>query len=149
VEGGPPPPLLEHEPAPEAKRRHELLRVLVTGHRLDEPAFENAGFSGGEAQWLSTLSRMREEPDEVLARLDAQPSLETAAQLYLREHLYLSLNVHALNLELAVFGAKRRLIQALERFPDQPALHFVRARASSLLGFNSAVLDDLARAVYF
>jgi hypothetical protein len=149
VEGGPPPAFLTHEPAPEAAQRHELLCKLVTGHRLDEPAFENAHFSGGEAQWLAMLSRMREEPDEVLARLDALPVLETAAEIYLREHLFLTLEVHALNLELAVFGCKRRLIRALERFPDQPALHFARARASSLLGFTRAVLDDLARAVYF
>ena len=34
-------------------------------------------------------------------------------------------------------------------FGDQAALYFIRARASSLLGFTGAVLDDLARAVYF
>jgi hypothetical protein len=149
VEGGPPTSLLSHAPAPEAKARHELLCALVTGHRLDEPAFESAGFSGGEAQWLSTLSRMREAPEEVLDKLDDQPLLETAAQIYLREHLFLALRVHPFNLELASFGAKRRLMFALDRFPEQPALHFAKARASSLIGFNGAVLDDLARAVYF
>lgn len=149
VEGGPPTPLLSHAPAPEAKARHELLCALVTGHRLDEPAFENAGFSGGEAQWLALLSRVREEPEDVLDKLDDAPALETAAQVYLREHLFLTLRIHPFNLELAVFSTKRRLMWALDRFPQAPALHFVRAKASSLLGFNGAVLDDLARAVYF
>ncbi|MBK7860724.1 MAG: hypothetical protein IPJ65_19405 [Archangiaceae bacterium] len=149
VEGGPPTPLLSHAPAPEARARHALLCALVTGHRVDEAAFENAGFSGGEAQWLSILSRVREEPEEVLDQLDDAPALETAAQVYLREHLYLSMRVHLFNLELAVFGAKRRLVQALDRFPEAPALHFALAHASSLIGFNGAVLDDLARAVYF
>jgi hypothetical protein len=149
VEGGPPTPLLSHVPAPEAKPRHELLCALVTGHRLDEAAFEHAGFSGGEAQWLTLLSRIREEPEEVLDKLDDAPALETHAQIYLREHLYLTLRVHPFNLELASFGSKRRLMRALERFPEAPALHFARARASSLIGFNGAVLDDLARAVYF
>lgn len=149
VEGGPPTPLLAHAPAPEAKARYELLCALVTGHRVDEAAFEHAGFSGGEAAWLTTLSRTREEPEEVLDKLDDAPLLETAAQVYLREHLFLGLRVHPINLELAVFGAKRRLNEALERFPEAPALHFARARASSLIGFNGAVLDDLARAVYF
>ncbi|MBL8955453.1 MAG: hypothetical protein JNK82_32055 [Myxococcaceae bacterium] len=149
VEGGPPTPSLGHAPAPEAKARHELLCALVTGHRLDEAAFENAGFSGGEAQWLTLLSRIREEPEEVLDKLDDAATLETAAQVYLREHLYLTLRVHPFNLELAVFGTKRRLMRELDRFPEVPALHFVRAKASSLIGFNGAVLDDLARAVYF
>lgn len=149
VEGGPPTPLLSHAPAPEAKARHELLCALVTGHRLDEAAFENAGFSGGEAQWLGLLSRTREEPEDVLDRLDAAVALETSAHVYLREHLYLTLRVHPFNLELAVFGTKRRLVRELDRFPEAPALHFVRAKASSLIGFNGAVLDDLARAVYF
>jgi hypothetical protein len=149
VEGGPPTPLLSHVPAPEAKARHELLCALVTGHRLDEPAFEAAGFSGGEAQWLALLSRTREEPEEVLDKLDGAAALETPAQIYLREHLFLSLRVHPFNLELASFGSKRRLMRGLDRFPEQPALHFVKARASSLIGFNGAVLDDLARAVYF
>jgi hypothetical protein len=149
VEGGPPTPLLCHAPAPEAKARHDLLCALVTGHRVDEAAFESAGFSGGEAAWLTTLSRTREEPEEVLDKLDGAVLLETAAQVYLREHLFLALRVHPLNLELAVFSSKRRLLSALERFPESPALHFVKARASSLLGFNTAVLDDLARAVYF
>ena len=149
VEGGPPPHLLALAPAPQAKARHELLCALVTGHRADAPDFEAAGFSGGEAQWLWILSRIREEPEEILDKLVAAPSLDTAAQLYLREHLFLALRVHAFNLELAVFGSKRRLLKAMARFPDSPALHFARARASSLLGFNHAVLDDLARAVYF
>lgn len=149
VEGGPPTPLLSHAPPPEARARHELLCALVTGHRLDAPAFENAGFSGGEAEWLSTLSRIREEPEEVLDKLDDAGALETAQQIYLREHLYLNLRVHPINLELAVFGSKRRLQFAMDRFPETPMLHFARARASSLLGFNQAVLDDLARAVYF
>jgi hypothetical protein len=149
VEGGPPTPLLGRAPAPEARARHELLCALVTGHRLDAAAFENAGFSGGEAQWLWTLSRTREEPEAVLDKLDHALALETAAQVYLREHLFLTLGVHPFNLELAVFGAKRRLMQALERFPEAPALHFAKARASALIGFSGAVLDDLARAVYF
>jgi hypothetical protein len=37
----------------------------------------------------------------------------------------------------------------MKRFGDVPALYFVRARASSLLGFTQSVLDDLGRAVFF
>ncbi len=48
-----------------------------------------------------------------------------------------------------MFATKRRLAAALGRFADAPTLYFARAQASAHLGFNQAVLDDLARAVYF
>ncbi|MBL8914616.1 MAG: hypothetical protein JNM17_28185, partial [Archangium sp.] len=57
--------------------------------------------------------------------------------------------VNPLNLELVSFGSKMRINRALRRFGESASLYFIRARASSLLGFTQAVLDDLARAVYF
>ena len=148
VEGGPTPTLLRSLPDANAKPRYDLLCALVTGHRIDEDAFSAAGFSGGEAHWLWSLSRFREEPDRVLDRLQATPPA-SAAEVYLREFLFLEKRVHTINLELAVFACKRRLSEAMNRFPDTAALHFIRAYASSMLGFNRSVVDDLARAVYF
>lgn len=148
VEGGPTPQLLERVAHGESQRRHDLLSALVVGHRIDDGLFEAAGFSEAEARWLQALSTAREDPDRVLEKLEATPP-SSAAEVYLREHLFLSRRLHTLNLELAVFSCKRRLNWALERFPETPALHFVRARASAMLGFTRAVVDDLARAVYF
>ncbi len=148
VEGGPAPAVLSREPPPERARQHELLSALVAGNAVDQAAFEPAGFSGGEARWLASLARLRKAPHDVLATLEAAAPV-TAAEAYLREALALELKVTPLNLELMVFGAKRRIGSALTRFGEHPALFFVRARASSLLGWNGAVLDDLARAVYF
>ena len=69
--------------------------------------------------------------------------------MYLREHLALALDESTLMKEVVAFASKRRTSAALERFGNEPALFFVRAKASALLGFTSAVLDDLARAVFF
>ncbi|MGA9522441.1 MAG: hypothetical protein WBV82_13315 [Myxococcaceae bacterium] len=148
---GAPTPALLRAPLPEeAEPRRRLLLQLVVGptREIDEAAFRDAGFTGGEARWLATLSLVRYDPDRALERLEhARPT--SAQELYLREYLRLRFRTNALNLEFAVFGAKRRLAQALLRFGDQPCLYFARALASSLIGFNRAAIDDLARAVYF
>ncbi len=145
--GGPRPRLLARVPEG-AHERHALLTALVAGQTIDPARFEPAGFSGGEARWLSKLSRIKQQPEQVLQELEDERE-STAAGVYLREHLFLERRVGPFNLELAVFASKRRLRRALERYSDAPALHFVRARASAQMGFNSQVLDDLARAVYF
>ncbi len=145
IEGGPPPQAL----AREKTREVELLEGVVKGIPLQLEAFQEASFSGGEARWLGLLSRVREEPRVVLEELEATPVVATAAEAYLREWLSLEHLVTPLNLELMTFSAKRRINLALQRFGDQASLYFIRARASSLLGFTQAVLDDLARAVYF
>ena len=144
IEGGPAPLAL----AREKTREVELLEGLVKGIPLQLEAFQEAAFSGGEARWLGLLSRVREEPRLVLEELEAAPAA-TAAEAYLREWLALEHIVTPLNLELMSFDTKRRINLALRRFGDQASLYFIRARASSLLGFTQAVLDDLARAVYF
>ncbi len=140
------PPILRGKPAAGFEARHALLTALVGGASVNQ--FEAAGFSGGESQWLTTLALAQSKPDEAIKRLFAAPS-STSAEVYLREHLFLRHRANPLNLELSVFAAKRRLAAALIRFTDAPALYFARAQASALLGFNKAVLDDLARAVYF
>jgi len=147
LEGGPRPRSLAFVPSGGAER-HALLCALVAGQSLDPSRFEPAGFSGGEAKWLSKLSRFRAQPEAVLEELEDERE-STAAGVYLREHLFLQRRVGLLNLELAVFASKRRLRTALTRYADAPALHFVRALASAQMGFNSQVLDDLGRAVYF
>lgn len=144
VEGGPPPRVLAR---PES-REVELLQMLVQGTPVQVEAFGEAAFSGGEARWLGLLSRLREEPRRVLEELVVTPA-SNPAEAYLREWLAFQHGVTPLNLELMTFGAKRRINLALRRFGDQAALYFIRARASSLVGFTQAVLDDLARAVYF
>lgn len=125
-----------------------LLSALQAGQPIDDERWEAAGYSGGEANWLKTLSRLSKSPGAALDRLESAP-LDTAAEVYLREHLFLRERTHLFNLELNVFTSKRRLAEALVRFGEQPALYFARAEASSLLGFHGSVLDDLARAVYF
>ena len=144
VEGGPSPLVL----ARARSREVELLEALVAGASVQVEAFGEASFSGGEARWLGLLSRVREEPRRVLEELEVSPA-NSPAEAYLREWLALEHGVTPLNLELMTFGAKRRINLALRRFGDQAALYFIRARASSLLGWTQAVLDDLARAVYF
>lgn len=144
VEGGPPPRILARPPEHEVK----LLEALIKGLPVQLEAFQEANFSGGEAKWLGLLSRVREEPRLVLEELEAGVP-NTAGEAYLREWLTFEHLVNPLNLELVTFSSKRRINLALRRFGDQPALYFVRARASSMLGWNQAVLDDLARAVYF
>ncbi len=142
--GGPAPRILSREPNREVK----LLEALVSGASVQAEAFAEASFSGGEARWLGLLSWIREEPWRVLEELEASTP-NTVAEAYLREWLSLEHQVTPLNLELVSFGAKLRINRALRRFGEHSALYFIRARASSLLGFTGAVLDDLARAVYF
>lgn len=148
VGGGPSPGLLRQNAAAGAESRHALLSLLVEGEAPDEDDWLEAGFSGGEARWLTTLGHLSKEPDRALERLD-EAELATPAELYLREHLRLSRRTHAVNLELNVFAAKRRLSLGLARFGEHPALFYARALASALIGFNHAAIDDLARAVYF
>lgn len=144
IEGGPPPRVL----ARAESREVELMERLVKGTSVQLEAFGEAAFSGGEARWLGLLSRIREEPRRVLEELEVTPA-NTPAEAYLREWLAFEHMVTPLNLELMTFGAKRRINLSLRRFGDQAALYFIRARASSLVGFTQAVVDDLARAVYF
>lgn len=125
-----------------------LATTLIEGEPLAPEVIAGAGFRGSEARWLETLSLVRHRPDEALERI-SRSAADTAAGAYLREHLELNLGVGPLSLELAVFRSKRRLAQALARFETAPELYFARARASAELGLVDAVLDDLARAVYF
>ncbi len=145
VEGGPVPMLLQRAPG---GRELGLLEALVRGQSVQSEAFAEAAFSGGEARWLGLLTWVREEPRRVLDTLGAAPP-NSVAEAYLREWLAFEHEVTPVNLELSTFGAKRRLAEAMRRFGEHPALYFARARASSLLGFTQAVVDDLARAVYF
>ena len=135
---------------PDLQARRRLLIELMTGTPLgdvDRRARE-AGLSGGTVEWLRTLAMVGASPEDALERLErAEPT--SAAELYLRERLRLVHRTHAFNLELSVFGTKRRLAHALWRFGDRPCLYFVRALASGLVGMNRAAIDDLARAVYF
>ncbi|MBS1151008.1 MAG: hypothetical protein H6Q89_2706 [Myxococcaceae bacterium] len=150
VADGPPelPPLLRAPPPKDAEARHAMLTAIVSGASVEPARFESAGFSGGESQWLTTLALAQARPHDALDRLfSSRPG--TSAEVYLREHLFLQHRVNPLNLELSVFATKRRLAAALGRFADAPTLYFARAQASAQLGFNQAVLDDLARAVYF
>ncbi|MEW6431074.1 MAG: hypothetical protein AB1730_06160 [Myxococcota bacterium] len=148
VEGGPPTRLLARAPTDDERREVELLSALVAGAPVSPDAWAAARFSGGEARWLKVLAGFRAEPRAALARLEGAPP-NSVAEAYLREWLALTHTATPLNLELLVFGAKRRINVALGRFGDHPALYFVRAYASAALGFTGAVLDDLARAVYF
>ncbi|MBI3183005.1 MAG: hypothetical protein HYZ28_12785 [Myxococcales bacterium] len=143
--GGPPPAALSRGPG---DNRRAALLELVQGERVPEERFSSAGFSGGQLEWLLTLSHLAPEPSRALALLESRAP-DTAAELYLREHLRLSSRVHAANLELQVFSTKRRLGLGLARFGEHPSLFYARAHASALLGFNSSAIDDLARAVYF
>jgi hypothetical protein len=144
------PPLLLRAPVPGAEARHRLFLELVAGAPLpdlDDRARE-AGLAGGTLEWIRTLTMVRAHPDEAIERLDrARPT--SAPELYLREYLRLVHRTNALNLEVSIFGAKRRLARGLVRFGDRPCLYFVRALASSCVGMNGAAVDDLARAVYF
>jgi hypothetical protein len=143
-EGGPAPRLLLRAPS----RERTLLEDLVAGKSVQAEAFGEASFSGGEARWLGMLSWIREEPQRILDELAAREP-QAVSEAYLREWLTLQHEVTPLNLELVSFASKLRTNRALRRFGEHAALYFVRARASSLLGFTQAVLDDLARAVYF
>jgi hypothetical protein len=144
VEGGPPPRILFRPPGQDTR----VLEALISGRPLPEDDFESQHLSGGDAKWLQVLARTREEPLSVLEELE-NSALHTPAAVYLREWLNVQYRVSPFNMELLTFNAKRRLGQALRFFGDRPELYFVRAKASALLGLNSSVLDDVARAVYF
>lgn len=147
-EGGPPPRCLAAPPPAGREAAHALLLRLVAGEAISSTDFEGVGFSGGEARWLTGLSERRTAPSALLARLEAQPP-ESAAEAYLREWVSLREAVTPVSMEWQVYATKRRLSVAMRRFGEVPALYFVRARASSLLGFTQSVLDDLGRAVFF
>jgi hypothetical protein len=154
------PPMIGGGPVPRtlraaAGRAPEDLKVLVVAELLGggyadvlEPKINAAGYSGGQARWLKTLALARHDPHRAIERLESG-TLDSAQELYLREYLRLVHRTHPLNLELAVFSAKRRLAHGLTRFGEVPALFFARALASARLGLNQAAIDDLARAVYF
>lgn len=148
LEGGPAPRCLSGQPHAGAVAQHELLCRLVAGQPVEPDAFESAGFSGGEARWLGFLTQVRSAPLSLIERFDERPP-SSVPEVLLHEWLVLTHHVTPVNLELTVFSSKRRISAALRRFSEHPALFFVRAKASSLLGFTAAVLDDLARAVYF
>lgn len=145
-EGGPAVRRLETDAGRPAA--HVLLSELVQGRPVDDGAFERAGFSGGESAWLRMLATRVAAPMEVLEALSARPP-DTIAEAYLREWLALRHEVTALSVEWQVYACKRRLSLAMRRFGDAPSLYFARAKASSLLGFNTSVIDDLGRAVFF
>ncbi|MCC6334249.1 MAG: hypothetical protein IT380_09715 [Myxococcales bacterium] len=147
-EGGPPPLVLQREASEANRGELELLSRLVTGGALSPETLQGTRFSGGEQRWVEVLATFRGDPRATLERLQAGPA-NSVAEAYLREWLALTHTATPFNLELLVFGSKRRVNEALGRFGDHPALYFVRAHASAVLGFTGAVLDDLARAVYF
>lgn len=149
VPGGGPLPRLLRRPVEESDTpKRELLCALLEGLPVNEAQLEHAGCRGEALFWVKTLKAAMWEPDRAVEMLAANPSA-TVAQVYLREYLELTHRVNAFNLEWAVFRSKRRLTSAIARFGEQPSLFFVRALASSLLGFNQQAIDDLARAVYF
>ncbi len=147
-DGGLPPELLIGARQGALERKRALLERLVAGVAVEDDDVEEAGFSGGEARWVRLVRDAQSAPERALEQLSAGRGL-TVQEVYLREHLSLVHHVNGLNLELAVFATKRRLAQALAQHGDHAALYFVRALASSLLGFNHSALNDLARAVYF
>ncbi len=106
------------------------------------------GFTGGERRWLALVRLAKTRPDEAFRQLEASRPA-TAAEAYLREYLRLTSATGRVNLEVNAFVAKRRLLAAMERFGDVPALYFARALASANVGMNKAALDDLGRAVYY
>lgn len=148
--GDPTPARLLMRPAPGAEARRRLLASVIVGGQVDdfEERAEEAGFGGAELTWLLLLRQVRHEPEGALAALE-QTRPTSVAEVYLREYLRLTQRIHSGNLELTVFGSKRRLSFALSRFGDQPCLYFARALASSRVGLNRATIDDMARAVYF
>lgn len=151
-DGEPTPELLRREVPLDLEPRRALLAQLVAGSPPDLREFESraeaVGFTGGETGWLQTLALLKADPEKALERLEGmQPT--SAAELYLREYLRLTLLTHSGNLELNVFAAKRRVALALARWGDAPCLYFLRALANSRVGLNRAAIDDLARAVYF
>jgi len=133
---------------PSKPGRRELLAALVQGQGVGDDRWSTVGFSESEARWLATLALAQRDPAGALSRLE-RAGADTAPAVYLREHLAVLLEPGPFSLELAVFRVKRRLAAALHRFDTAPELYFARARASACLGLTEAVIDDLARAVYF
>lgn len=148
--GEPTPRLLRLPLAPGQERRRLLVLAVLGGATLrdDDSRLAEAGIGGAQAEWLVTLSLVRAHPELALKRLEARGPA-SAAEVHLREYLWLSLRANAVTREVAVFASKRRIGIALRRFGNAPCLFFVRARASALVGLNRAAIDDLARAVYF
>lgn len=149
-DGAPTPDSLRKAPPEGFERRHALLVALVSGAAIPTPerSFQEAGFSGGEVRWLSVLATAAHSPELALDALERHPP-NSAAEVYLLETLRLLHRTHVFNLELQVLGARRRMAQGLLRFGHAPSLHFGRALAASLVGWNHAAVNDLARAVYF
>jgi hypothetical protein len=145
---GPAPLVLSAPPPPGREAGQLLLREVLSARPVDELDLTRAGFSGGEARWLSWLSERRTNVERVLERLETQAPA-TAAEAYVHEWLALTHRVTPLSVEWQVYASKRRLNLAMRRFGDVPCLFFARALASSQLGFTQSVLDDLGRAVFF
>lgn len=149
LEDGSPSPLrLEELSNPRARFLKELLFGAGSSEPPSDVAFAEAGLSGGEASWAKTLWQARRAPEQALQWLE-QAKVETAAEVYLREHLALSHQTNIFNRELVSYESTRRLNAAIARFGDRPELYFARARAKALIGSNRKAIDDLARAVYF
>lgn len=144
-EGGPPPIALKG--LAQADAMGVLIRALIAGTATALHEHE-VTLSGGDKRWVEMLTQFRRTPVSVLNQL-AAVSPQSVGEAYLREWLTITHMSNPLNVELLVFGSKRRINEALGRFGEHASLYFVRAYASSLLGFLDAVLDDLARAVYF
>lgn len=140
-EGGPAPRSLSADSP-------DVLSALVSGSPVGSEALSAAGFHGSEHAWLSSLAARVTKPEAVLEALEAHP-VSSVGEVYLREWLTLRHAVTPLSVEWQVYASKRRLGDAMRRFGDAPALYFVRAKASSLLGFSQSVLDDVGRAVFF
>ncbi|MFL5320301.1 MAG: hypothetical protein ACJ790_11645 [Myxococcaceae bacterium] len=148
LEDGSPAPLrLSHGD----EKKRSLLRELIVGTSkapLTDLQLAEAGISGGEATWVRNLWAARHTPHKALAWLE-QAKVESAAEVYLREHLTLNLRATVFNREWVSYEVTRRLNEGIARFGDVAALYFVRARAKALVGLNRRAIDDLARAVYF
>jgi hypothetical protein len=147
-EGGPAPLALSSGPPAGRESAQQLLKAVLEGQPLSTESLEAAGFSGGEARWLSWLAQREREPLSIIERLSGHMA-DSPAESYFLEWLSLRHVVTPVNIEWQVYTSKRRLNAALQRFGDIPALFFARAQASSLLGFTQSVLDDLGRAVFF
>ena len=136
------------EGLPESSRPLLLsLQVNEEVPDLDARA-EALGLTASERKWLGLVALAKARPLQALEALESgRPA--TAAEAYLREYLRLTAGTHRFNLEVNAFVSKRRLLSAMDRFGDVPALYFVRALASANVGMNKAALDDLGRAVYY
>ncbi|MHB8875502.1 MAG: hypothetical protein ACYC8T_17600, partial [Myxococcaceae bacterium] len=66
--GGPGPSLLASPPPPGAEARHAILEAVAHGVSVDEPSLLGAGFSGGQAKWLRTVSLSAADPGQALER---------------------------------------------------------------------------------